>query len=243
METIRSALKCSMCNGYLNTPVIMPCGETICEIHANSENEESIYCFGCGKSHEIPKDGFIRVKSLERIMETRINEFNLGKEHSDAVESIENFKDSIGQLSLLIKDPDYVLNETVDSFKRRVHLKSEELKLLIDEDAEYLIDSLDNFHRQSIHKTGSSELKKMILDWKKNLTTMEDFLNVCEQDLKKMELNIDKWKTIKANCDSFCLKINHASDQFKHALFKRKIDDLEAKCREFESISIKSIFK
>ena len=66
MEIIRKAITCKICTQILESPVVLPCGESICEKHIDSMEHE-ISCRSCGKAYY--KDEF-RCKDVDKM---RIN--------------------------------------------------------------------------------------------------------------------------------------------------------------------------
>jgi hypothetical protein len=57
-------LTCKKCKMYYSHPVILPCGNNICEEHINQairdNNSQSFKCFFCFKDHKAPEEnGFI----------------------------------------------------------------------------------------------------------------------------------------------------------------------------------------
>lgn len=47
MEIIRHAITCKICHEILDSPVVLPCGESVCQKHTNRVEEE-MACFMCG---------------------------------------------------------------------------------------------------------------------------------------------------------------------------------------------------
>ena len=58
---INEALICKHCEGRLDTPKTLPCGETICSFCEKSlqvNNDQIFDCLVCKDKHEMPKNGF-----------------------------------------------------------------------------------------------------------------------------------------------------------------------------------------
>ena len=56
---INEALICKHCEGRLDTPKTLPCGETICWRETSLEVNDRIFdCLICNQKHEMPKNGF-----------------------------------------------------------------------------------------------------------------------------------------------------------------------------------------
>lgn len=80
------------------------------------------------------------------VLNTRIAELNIGEEYNRARnESFRRVESALNGLRLILNDPDYAINEPIDSMKRRAELKREELKLRIDEEFGSLINELNSY--------------------------------------------------------------------------------------------------
>ena len=69
-KKIDNQLLCKQCEGRLDIPKILPCGETICSfcetlIHVN---DQMFDCLVCKEKHDMPRNGFIISKSLSKIL-------------------------------------------------------------------------------------------------------------------------------------------------------------------------------
>ena len=100
------ALMCATCKKMLKTPVILPCGHTICKHHVDeaAKNNETrhIRCDICLEFYEIPVNGFVRVRALEIQLEKKPNlgqqllsDFNLAR---DTCESFGEFLDEFNRI-------------------------------------------------------------------------------------------------------------------------------------------------
>jgi len=74
-STEDSILICPVCDQKLSSPIVLPCGETICEKHINEnltgKNKKSIQCpiEDCNQKHSIPTAGFIINKRLQKLLQ------------------------------------------------------------------------------------------------------------------------------------------------------------------------------
>ena len=77
MEYLQESIKCKLCFQSLEKPVLLPCGNVICQKHQHEsqENQNGIYCTVCDLNHEIPPNGgFIRNLPLENRYDKVIND-------------------------------------------------------------------------------------------------------------------------------------------------------------------------
>ncbi|CAF0807271.1 unnamed protein product [Brachionus calyciflorus] len=73
MLTDESTILCPICHKEYDTPIILPCGESICSKCINPLGEESdnFLCKLCNTIHEIPTNGFQLNKALIKVIETK----------------------------------------------------------------------------------------------------------------------------------------------------------------------------
>ena len=73
LSELNDIFKCTFCNSLLESPIILPCSETICEKHLNEMksaqiSSKNIKCTLCTNQHQIPADGFIKDTRLQKLM-------------------------------------------------------------------------------------------------------------------------------------------------------------------------------
>ena len=72
---VNNALLCKQCEGRLDIPKILPCGETICsycEISIQVNENNMFDCLVCKDKHEMPKNGFLISKALSEILSIKL---------------------------------------------------------------------------------------------------------------------------------------------------------------------------
>ena len=119
MDLISKAIKCSICNSVLNSPVILPCEHNICQNHV--QDVSSIQCGECGQEHCVPSNGrFPSNKPLSDIIQARIESLNFGKHHSAAKSSCIQLDELLRRADLTIKDPNNFIYEKINSMREKV---------------------------------------------------------------------------------------------------------------------------
>ena len=179
MNSILNAIKCSICQEILESPVILPCNDTICKKHVSNKINDLIRCEKCGVVHRIPSNGFQPLPFLEEIIKSEIGHLDFGSVHKEAKKSTKLFEEALKQLEILLKDPYFYTHERISELKNSVQLKGEELKLIIDEETMKLIDRLEEYERQSKEYLSSNEFK---VESKK-----------LDRELKIAQSNLDSW--------------------------------------------------
>ena len=130
MDQVLNALKCVNCRDILSTPVILPCGHTICKYHTEVDDEQ-IICGECGSRHL--NKGFIVVQAVSKMIEVQLNNFDFGEQHKDASKSCDDLKTHLDKNDTMLNDLEYFIHESIEELKNRVMLRREQLKFQIDE--------------------------------------------------------------------------------------------------------------
>lgn len=182
MEKISNAIKCVNCGLILKSPVLLPCGHSICKHHAEKNYaQKQINCLKCGRYHTLTKDGLPENESLTEIIATQVHAIDLGEAYKFAKKNFENFEDFIKHVDLVLADPSFQTCEEIDYMKNKVLLKREELKLQIDQETDKLINKFDSYLVKFKEKLKSKAFKKKsnhLSDKKRSATAkMDDFKN------------------------------------------------------------------
>jgi hypothetical protein len=179
MDIILNAIKCAICSEILESPVILPCTDPICKKHVLNQSNGVVQCGKCGVEHLIPANGFLPVPFLEAIIKSDIGHLDFGSVHKEAKKSCESFEIALKEFEVLLKDPYDYTHERLSDLKYSVHLKGEELKLIIDQEMKKLFDRLEECERQSKEYLSSNEFR----------VESQKF----ENELKLAQSNLDSW--------------------------------------------------
>ena len=181
MNKILSAIKCAHCHKTLEKPVLLPCSDSICKKHIDSDsNKLSISCEKCGVNYAIPENGFPFNKGLAQIIEAEISNLDFGKVHSQAKEACKTFEDVLIEVEVLLKDPYNYTHDVIGDLKNTVQLKGEELKQRIDQEMVKLFDALDQYEKECKEFLSSDEYK--------------DRTDKIDGELKSVQSDLDSWK-------------------------------------------------
>jgi hypothetical protein len=156
MQVIDHAIRCSDCKYELQSPVILPCGESICEKHCKLESKHYT-CVHCKVTHPIPDNGFPMNKALEKILSTKIENIQLPTEYEEAFQAYTSLAKSIADFHLLKKDPCCLISADIGELKSEIDLLREQFKFNIDEHAKKVIEELDEFEKECQQNVKSRE--------------------------------------------------------------------------------------
>lgn len=164
LNQIKNILTCTTCQNLFNCPIILPCGDRICQEHLHEKS--TITCSVCCEIHPItavqkfPIDHLLT--ELQRL--SLHEQVFIGYQHEKALEAFGKQKNAILELEKLTVDPYYYLYETVLKVRNEIDLKYE-LKLITRENYEQLLDELKRFEDE---RKNSLEVDKIDLNFMEN---------------------------------------------------------------------------
>lgn len=170
-----------ICREILESPVILPCNDTICKKHVLNQSNDVIRCGKCGVEHRIPINGFQPALALQEIIEAEIGHLDFGSVYNDAKKSCQSFEEALRDFEVLLKDPYAYIHERISELRNAVQLKGEELKQIIDQTMKKQFDRLEDYERQSKMHISSNEFNE-------ELKKLGD-------ELKLAQSNLDSWLT------------------------------------------------
>lgn len=94
----------------------------------------------------------------------KIASFDFGQQHKQTSNSCEKLKKQIDNNDVILNDLDYFIHEEISEMKNRVMLKSEQLKLRIDESTQELINGLEEYEKLCKTNYNESSKKKLLID-------------------------------------------------------------------------------
>ena len=180
MDRILNTIKCAICHEIMESPVILPCNDTVCKKHVTNQiKDDHFKCDKCGDEHRIPANGFQPLPFLEELIKLGIGRLDFGSVHTEAKKSCESFEELLKEIEAILKDPSFLAHERISELKNSIQLKGEELKLIIDQEMKKLIDRLDEYERQSKEYLSSNEFKEKSV--------------ILGNELKSAHSNLDSW--------------------------------------------------
>ena len=133
LDKINNALICKYCEGKLDVPKNLPCGETICSICETLIHiqDNKFDCSVCKEKHEMPIKGLPIMKTLLEILSVKPNKVSRG----NAFDSLQKLLDEIQKkhnfIQLGIKNSSDFVNEHCLNLRSNVQLATEEVILQV----------------------------------------------------------------------------------------------------------------
>jgi hypothetical protein len=116
METIEEAIKCAECKRVLESPVLLPCSDSICKKHVK-EGASEFHCLACDIIHPVPSAGFPVNKALALMLKRKIQNSRFSPEYNRALESIKDLENKVDEAKLFQRDPHFFINKVISELK------------------------------------------------------------------------------------------------------------------------------
>ena len=229
MNFTKDLLNCSVCKKRVQEPVVLPCGHHICKKHQNepSNTKNELTCEVCYTSHVILETGFTPSFAVEQLLKMQLDQIDMGEEHRRASKAIANLESISEELRKIKDNPEIAIYEKISALKNQVALDREELKDLIDKEADRLINELDEFEMeckpdivpQSKKIKLSSEIQSSIGE--------ENELESWKSQLYSFKKNVSEWNDITKKCNSLIETSKKELTALQTELFMGKLDEIE----------------
>lgn len=253
MDRVKQATKCVECLQTIESPVLLPCSDSICEKHVNLNCRNSIICGGCGVEHQIPKNvGFPKNKALEEIISAKISFLDFGETHAKAKEQCTKIEGLLKSMDLLEKGASSYAYEEIDKLRNRVHLKSENLKLSVDQKTEKLLEMLKEYQKNCEKSIESMSNNLTNRTYRRGLYKMEESkfdqlrnkaqekLRCWRNELNEIKFNESRWSDIIFKSKEIIEDIESSIKDYKMGLMLGEVtfNKKSSEVKDFENINI-----
>lgn len=227
----------------LKLPVLLPCSHSVCQRHT-LDSTGQITCGKCEHTHEIPKPGFPSNDAIAEVIEAQIEKLSLGlgQTHQEARDSCAQLESAMLELENRLVQPDMFVYDEIEKLKNRVLLKSEELKLRIDDETTRLLERLDSQHekcrRHLIERQRGVEYKNVQEALRKTRTSLVSW----RDELNQIDFDEARWKRIKKSSDKLTSVVCEQTRVLEFDLSLSNFADVQSDIDHFQALSIDSVF-
>jgi hypothetical protein len=130
LTQIQRILTCPECNCLYNKPIILPCGDRVCQNHL--EGKSSIECNICLNEYQViefPVDKLLvqllNLNTSGSIADSMNGSCIIGDQHKQAIVTFEHYELLIEKLERLLQDPYNHLYEVISQFRNKIDLNYE----------------------------------------------------------------------------------------------------------------------
>lgn len=224
MNLLEESITCKYksCEDYLEEPVVLPCGHSICKHHVEEvveKNEKQMKCDICDESFDIPSKGFAPNRALEGLLDREINNLDLGDEYNSAFDECSRFEELLEHFNNAKNDPEMRIHTVLSDLRNKVDLRREELKLDIDRQALEMIEQIDEFEKECKSSIKpDSKLDDMLIKWENDLEQSQDLLDTFTR-------RTDKWVEISKQTIKQLKELQSEYIKFNNNLFLNRLDE------------------
>lgn len=231
-EYIFKTIRCIECKCILSSPVVLPCGNSVCQKHVPSSLEQSSFeCHICGHMHEIPANnkGFAPNIAISHLLDQYSDEYKLTFGWCELLSSI------LAKFESLIDHPESYINATIGDLKSRIRLKRDELVREIEEKSEQILIGLDMYEKECTSSLDRLEdtrrkLSESVEKKKRNLTKVRDDLS--------SSFEISRWKSILENSELEVKELSVTMEKLKRFALMNKFDEFKKIERNFRQLRV-----
>ena len=237
---VNNALLCKQCEGRLDIPKILPCGETICSYCETSiqVNENNMFdCLVCKDKHEMPKNGFLTSKALSEILSIKLTKVSRGKAFDLLEKSLDNMLKKRSYIKLGIENSTDFVKEYCIDLRNDVQLATEGVIQQINDINVEIINEIDEYEKELIefNKTQPAPLDS----FNNTVKRLEAFHALNTEYLNQNEVDDETIAKSNEEANNLMKKADIDIQNLKYFIFDGNILKFEKK---FQKIISKSIF-
>ena len=214
---VDNKLLCKQCEGRLDIPKILPCGETICSFCETSIqiNDRMFNCLVCKEKHEMPVKGLLNNRLASEILAIELTTVSRGEAYDSLIKFLDDIQKKLSFIKNGIENSTDLVKEHCIDLRSEVQLTAEEVILKVNDITTKLIEEIDEYEKEliefnktnsksldtfnaivkeleSFHTLNNENLNKNVIDDKLVKKSNEEATNMA----KKAELEIENLKNI-----------------------------------------------
>jgi hypothetical protein len=145
-------LLCQNCEGKLDIPKILPCGETICSLYETSiqVNDQMFDCSVCKDKHKMPEKGFAINKTLSKILAIEMSKVSRGEAYDALKKLLDEIQKKRNIKKLGIENGTDFVKEYFMDLRSDVQLKAEEAIQQVNDISNRIIKEIDEYEQELI---------------------------------------------------------------------------------------------
>jgi hypothetical protein len=222
-KIIDNQLLCRKCEGKLDIPKILPCGESICSFCETSiqVNNQMFDCLVCKDKHKMPENGFVISKSMSKILEIELSKVSRGEAYDSLKKLSAEILKKFNLIKLRINNRTDLVKEHCVDLRSDVQLKAEEAIQQVNDISSKIIEEIDEYERELIefNKTNSKSLD-VFNDVVKEL---ESFHTLSIEYLNKNEIDDKLVKKSNEEAANLIKRADIEIENLKSIIFDRNI--------------------
>jgi hypothetical protein len=220
---INDTLLCSKCEGKVDIPKCLPCGEAICSLCETSiqvlENNK-FDCLICIKKHEMPQDGLPIMKPLLKLLSIKPSKVSRGKAFDLLLKLLDEIEKKHSFIKFAIENSVDLVNTHCIDLRNDVQLTAEEAIQQINDLSSQIIVEIDEYEQKLIEYNKNNS--KLLDEFNKNAKELETFHSVNTEYLKKYEVDEELVVKLNEEATNLIKKAELEIENLKETIFDGK---------------------
>ncbi len=183
---VSNTLLCQICEGRIEIPKILPCGEIICSFCERSitADDRKFDCLICKNKHEMPKIGLPICKPLLQILTMKPRKVSRGREYDSLQKLLNEIQKNRNSIEFGVENSADFVKEHCIELRTNVQLATEEVIQQVNDLSAKMIEEINEYEKEMIefNKTNSKSLD----DFKKLIEELDTFHSVNSEYLKQL---------------------------------------------------------
>lgn len=238
IDNFQKYLTCANCNSIYDSPVLLPCNETICKkdlhkFYLNTEDDSLriIKCPFCQEIHQEPKVSFPENRIVKSILDASNANLNTSTQKS----ALENLKVLYQDYTRLKQNPVTYLEEFYEQLRAEINSNRSENKALLDHFYDDLIDEANSLELECKTKLNSSQPSLFSSD--EEAYSVNDYFKLKIKNLNDEFGKFPNSENLKIDIENLNKKIENKIKTLKSCLLLNRNICLETKRLEKKQIA------
>jgi hypothetical protein len=242
-DNIDSILICEVCDIKLVDPRLLPCGKSVChrcvDILADSDKKR-IECQNCGKTHEIPDEGFPKNSALQKLLEFKAKDVSHPSHIEEFRKLLDNLYDTKQSIETTLECGDSRIRDHCDKIRNDMQLAIEQAHAKLDEIHKDFMHEIDNHEKECQSKFKLIQQNKV--DINKALNESNELISKSNRLLKQFKIDQSELSTLSESAHYLLNNLEQIKDGIQWEMFNESLLKFEKQII-FESNVIGKIVK
>jgi hypothetical protein len=219
---VNKLLNCKKCDGRLDEPKILPCGNSICSYCAASIklNGKQYDCLVCREQHKMPKKGLPLNTALKDLLAYKPSRVSRGNLFDSLQKSLNDIQKKHNFIKLGIENSNDLVKEHCIDLRSDVQLTAEEVIQQVNDMTTKLIEKIDEFEKDTIQFNNNNS--KSLDAFNVIAKELESFHAINTEYLKKYEVDDTLLSKLNEDATNLMNKVESEIESLKQFIFNGK---------------------
>ena len=212
IEQLKSLCFCKYCSKLLYNQITLPCNVTICQDHLKDLTNSE--CQFCNKIH--PKDDYKINEISKKILELGVDSIKMSPLFDECKKVFSEAEEKVDEINIFQKGSENFVYEYFEDIKRDVDLRRENLKAVIDNYSDELIEKINKIQKECM------DLTKETTDVWKRIEKSKIDLNDLKSKFDSFDFTEDKYNNVLKEINILIPKFENKLEEYKSTILQNK---------------------